>query len=332
MRLRHSKVKTRLSSKMVLDPEFHNWEQVIDKNYNERNIHEYHHDPSSTGIFALKAMDKSLISQWKKMDYVMNEKEILSMIDHPFIMKMHYSFSTKNYLNLVLDFCPGGELFFHIVKQKRFTESVAKFYIAEIILAIEHLHDNDILYRDLKPENVLIDYDGHVKLTDFGLSAMDFTKDSFSDIFCGSPEYMPPEMILKEKYNRMIDFYAVGALLYEMIGGIPPFYSKKRKVLFHNIVNKEAKFYKEFSNKAKDLIKKLLRKDYKKRLGYKGGMTEVKSHSFFSDIDWDKLYAKEIQPPYKPSIRDINFSKEFTSIPVTFNFEEEVTRTERNMR
>lgn len=266
------------------------------------------------------------------MDYVMNEKEILEKISHPFITKMHYSFSTKNYLNLVLDFCPGGELFFHIVKNKRLEESVAKFYIAEIILAIEHLHKNDILYRDLKPENVLIDYNGHIKLTDFGLSAINFTKESSSNIFCGSPEYMPPEMIKKENYGRMIDYYAIGALLYEMIGGIPPFYSKKRKVLFYNIINKEPKFYREFSSQAKDLIKRLLRKDYKKRLGYKHDMSEVKNHPFFSSIDWDKLVAKQLKPPYRPSMRDINFSKEFTSIPVTLNFEEEITRTERKLR
>lgn len=320
------------SLKNVPDPDFQNWLKIVEYNPFERSPSAYTHDPSSTGIFALKAMDKSLISQWKKMDYVMNEKEILSMIDHPFIMKMHYSFSTKNYLNLVLDFCPGGELFFHIVKQKRLSESVAKFYIAEIILAIEHLHENDVLYRDLKPENVLIDYDGHIKLTDFGLSAIDFTADSFSDIFCGSPEYMPPEMILKQNYNRMIDFYAIGALLYEMIGGIPPFYSKKRKILFYNIVNKEPKFYKEFSRTAIDLIKRLLKKDWTKRLGSKLGMIEVKSHPFFKDIDWEMLYNKEIEPPFKPSIREINFSKEFTSIPVTFNFEEEITRTERRLR
>lgn len=128
-------------------------------------------------------MDKSLIEQCRQSDYVMNEQEIMKSLSHPFIMKMHYSFSTKNYLNIVLDFCPGGELFFHIVKKKRLRENVAKFYIAEIILAIEHLHDNDILYRDLKPENVLIDYDGHIKLTDFGLSAMGFTKTSESDVF-----------------------------------------------------------------------------------------------------------------------------------------------------
>ena len=131
-------------------------------------------DKSSISIYALKSMDKSIIEDWKKMDYVMNEKEILSSISHPFIVKMYYSFATKNYLNLVLDFWPGGELFFHIVKNRRLKESVAKFYIAEIILAVEHLHNNNILYRDLKPENVLIDYDGHIKLTDFGLSATNF--------------------------------------------------------------------------------------------------------------------------------------------------------------
>lgn len=159
------------------------------------------------------------------MDYVMNEKEILELLNHPFIMKIHYSFWTKNYFNLVLDFWPGGELF-NIIRNQRFSENVARFYIAEIILAIEHWHKNDVLHRDLKPENVLIDYDGHIRLTDFGLSQMNFTKDSKSDIFWGSPEYMPPEMVLKKKYTRMIDIYAIGALLFEMIAGVPPFYAK----------------------------------------------------------------------------------------------------------
>jgi len=223
-------------------------------------------------------------------------------------------------------------LFFHIVKQKQFEERVAKFYIAEIILAIEHLHEHDILYRDLKPENVLIDYDGHIKLTDFGLSAINFTEGSYSDIFCGSPEYMPPEMIMKQEYNRMIDYYAIGALLYEMIAGIPPFYAKRRKVLFYNIVKKPIKFFKEFSDESKDLIKRLTKKDFRKRIGVDKGMREVKSHKFFSDVDWDKLYHKKITPPYLPSMRVMNFSREFTTIPVTFNFEEEVNRNDRKYR
>jgi serine/threonine protein kinase len=307
------------------------WQQAVSTIPFQRAASVYSHDPDSTGIYALKSMDKSLIAQCKKTDYVMNEQEIMESLDHPFIMKIHYSFTTKNYLNLVLDFCPGGELFFHIVKMKRLKENVAKFYIAEIILAIEHLHDNDILYRDLKPENVLIDYDGHIKLTDFGLSAMGFTRYSKSKVFCGSPEYMTPEMILKDNYTRMIDYYAIGALLYEMIGGIPPFYSNKRKVLFDNIINKEIKFYKEFSSKARDLIKKLLAKDPNERMGSTNGMQEVKNHAFFHEVDWDLLYDKNIVPPYKPSMRQKNFSEEFTSIPVHFNFEEEVTKIKRKM-
>ena len=196
-------------------------------------------------------------------------------------------------------------------------------------MAIEHLHENNILYRDLKPENVLIDYDGHIKLTDFGLSAMNFDKNSTSQVFCGSPEYMAPEMILKQKYTRMIDYYALGALLYEMIGGIPPFYAKKRKDIFNNIVNRDPKFFKEFSSKSKDLIKRLLRKDQNKRLGYRNGISDIKMHPFFKGVDWRKLARKKIHPPYIPSMRDINFSEEFTSIPVTLNFEEEITRNER---
>ena len=140
---------------------------------------------------------------------------------------------------------------------------------------------------------------------------------------------MPPEMILKEDYNRMIDYYAIGAILYEMIWGIPPFYSKKRQTLFENILTKEASFSQEFSSMSQNLITKLLEKDYTKRLGFENGMEEVKAHPFFSDIDWDKVLSKEVQPPYKPSMREINFSKEFTSIPVTFNFEEEINRNER---
>ncbi|CAI2361166.1 unnamed protein product [Moneuplotes crassus] len=313
------------------DPEFNKFSRAVEATAFAKSQSAYSHDTHSTAIYALKSMDKALISQFKQADHVMNEKEILSALDHPFIMKMHYSFSTKNYLNLVLDFCPGGELFFHISKHKQFSEGMAKFYIAEVILAIEHLHDKNILYRDLKPENVLIDYDGHIKLTDFGLSAMNFGKHSTADIFCGSPEYMPPEMILRMRYNRMIDFYAIGALLYEMISGIPPFYSAKRKELFHNIITRDVKFYNEYSSAVKDLIRRLLTKDFTKRLGCKHGMVEVKSHPFFAEVNWKKLEMKKIPPPYKPSMREMNFSSEFTSIPVTFNFEEEIMRNERRL-
>lgn len=138
---------------------------------------------------------------------------------------------------------------------------------------------------------------------------------------------MPPEMILKKFYTRSIDYYAIGALLYEMIEGIPPFYSNKRKKLFSNIVNKEVKFHRQCSFAVKDLIKRLLNKNHKKRLGNKG-IQEIKNHPFFESVDWEELFLKNVEPPYKPSMREINFSKEFTSIPVTFNFEEEINRNQ----
>ena len=128
-------------------------------------------------------------------------------------------------LFFLLEFCPGGELFYHIQQRQKFTIAEAKFIFAEILLALDYLHKNDIIYRDLKPENVLFDGDGHIRLADFGLSRMNFTKEDHSDSFCGSPEYMSPEMLLNDsQHNHMIDYYALGCLLYEMIVGIPPFY------------------------------------------------------------------------------------------------------------
>lgn len=130
----------------------------------------------------------------------------------------------------MLDFCPGGELFFHLLKKGRFSEPVAKFYFVEVLLAIEHLHNNNIIYRDLKPENILLDLDGHIKLTDFGLSRYNFTFKDRSNSFCGSPEYISPEMLKQGRtHGRMVDFYSLGALFYELLVGYPPFYSRNKQ-------------------------------------------------------------------------------------------------------
>ena len=141
---------------------------------------------------------------------------------------MHWAFQSKHYLHLVLDFCPGGELFFHLSRFRRFPENVARFYFAEILLGIEYLHSQKVLYRDLKPENILIDLDGHIKITDFGLSKDNFGSRDRTNSFCGSPEYMSPEMLTSDFHTRMVDFYSLGALLYEMLIGLPPYYSTDR--------------------------------------------------------------------------------------------------------
>lgn len=152
---------------------------------------------------------------------------------------MHSAFQSKHYLHFVLEFCAGGELFFLITKHRKFTESIARFYFCEILLGIEQLHQSNIMYRDLKPENILIDLDGHVRITDFGLSKDNFKKRDRAQSFCGSPEYMSPDMLSKEYHTRMVDYYSLGALLFELLTGLPPFYSHNRDEMYHNIVNKE---------------------------------------------------------------------------------------------
>ena len=145
---------------------------------------------------------------------------------------MHWAFQSEHYLFIVLEFCPGGEIFYHMNKVLRFSERVAKFYFAEIVLALEYLHNRNIFYRDLKPENILLDQDGHIKLADFGISRPNFTERERTNSFCGSPEYMSPEMLSSEYHTRMVDFYSLGALLYEMLTGLPPLYSQDREEMY----------------------------------------------------------------------------------------------------
>jgi len=181
-----------------------------------------------------------------------------------------------NYLHLVLEFCAGGELFLLITKNRRFAEPIAKFYFAEILLSIEHLHSQNIMYRDLKPENVLIDLDGHVRITDFGLSKDCFGPRERAKSFCGSPEYMSPDMLNQESHTRMVDLYSLGALLYELLTGLPPFYSDNRDEMYHNIVHREISFPRYLSPEAVRLLRGLLAKDPEKRLGARGAFEEVK--------------------------------------------------------
>lgn len=172
---------------------------------------------------------KQLLSKWNKYENILNEKHILNLVSHPFIINQICNIECDQYMHWVLDYWPGGDLFYLISKNTRLPEKQAKFYIIEIILAIEYLHSLNILYRDLKPTNVLIDAEGHIRLTDFGLSLPFFTESSVSDTFCGTPEYMCPEMLLKIGHNRLLDYYMIGITLYEMLVGIPPFYNEDRK-------------------------------------------------------------------------------------------------------
>ena len=211
-----------------------------------------------------------------------------------------------------MEFMKGGELFQHLRSIKQFTEDQARFISACIILAIGHLHDNDYIYRDLKPENVLLDENGYCKLTDFGLSKL-VNVNNLAKTFCGTPEYMPPEVIMDKGSNRPGDWWSLGVLVYEMIYGIPPFYSTNVQKMYKNTLLNPLKFKKhtQCSEEAKDFIAGLLIKEPRKRLGSVADISELMAHPWFKDFDWQALKEKRLESPYKPFNGGSNWERHF---------------------
>lgn len=205
----------------------------------------------------------------------------MKRLKHPFIVKLFYAFQSPKHLYIVLEYCPGKDLNCHLDTCERFPENVAKFLIAEVILAIEYLHDKDIIYRDLKPNNILMDKNGHVKITDFGLAKENMVGMEYTGTFCGSPAYLAPELLKEKKFNKASDIYQIGVVLYEFLTGTPPFFKNDRNTLFENIKHSyELKVPPYVSTTAIDLIGKMLNKIPEKRIGV-GNFNEIKSHEFF---------------------------------------------------
>jgi len=253
-------------------------------------------------IYAMKVLKKQQLVARKQVDHTRTERKVLEEIDHPFIVSLRFAFQNETKLYMVLDFFTGGELFFHLKNAGRFPEARAKFYAAEITLALECLHANAIVYRDLKPENVLLDEDGHVKLTDFGLSKESITGKVLTHTFCGTPEYLAPEVIHGGGYGTPVDWWSLGTLLYEMLTGLPPFYNQNLHVMYEKIIRAKLHFPSYLSPNAKSILKMLLDRNPKTRLGSgRGGAAEVKKHPFFESIAWDKLLKKEVTPPFIPT-------------------------------
>ena len=214
----------------------------------------------------------------------------------------------------MLDFCPGGELFYHLRHLGRMAEDQARFYISEILLGLEYLHSKDIIYRDLKPENIILDVDGHVKITDFGLSKQILKPKDRSFSFCGSPEYMSPEMLTEQGHGREVDFYSLGALMFEILTGLPPYYDSNKSMMYKNIMQNQLEVPNYLSRSAKDLILSLLVKDPGSRLGAKGGTEEIKNHPWFKPVSWKKVIDKKMVPPYRPNFRHSNFDSDYTNL------------------
>ncbi|XP_066155836.1 ribosomal protein S6 kinase beta-2 [Euwallacea fornicatus] len=255
-------------------------------------------------IFAMKVLRKaSIVRNQKDVSHTKAERNILESVMHPFIVQLNYAFQTGGKLYLVLEYLNGGELFTHLENEGIFMEDCSAFYLAEIILALEHLHSLGIIYRDLKPENILLDHEGHVKLTDFGLSKEHIQDNTRTLTFCGTIEYMAPEIILRQGHGKSADWWSLGALLYDMTTGAPPFHGGSRKATIELILRGKLTFPQYMTTDMKDILRRLLKKKPQDRLGAPPDDAKaIKKHLFFKHINWEDVLNKRIEPPYKPCV------------------------------
>ena len=277
---------------------------------------------SENKYYAMKVLNKKQLKLENQELHTKNERDLMIKIKSPFIVNIKFAFQDNVNLYLVSDFMQGGELFFHLRKQKYFSEELAKFYAMELVLAISHIHSNNAVYRDLKPENILLDKNGHIKLTDFGLAKIIKDNDKAYSI-CGSTKYLAPEILLNQGYQKEIDWWSLGCVVFEMLEGKTPFGNPRGKLNLSFYKRKLNFFYTE-SEDAKTFIKELLVINPQKRLGYgKDGSEKVKRHIFFKGIDWEKAYRKEYKPPFIPELLDEldlkYFDKMFTEEHVDLN-------------
>lgn len=268
-------------------------------------------------IYALKTIRKAHIVSRSEVTHTLAERTVLAQVNNPFIVPLKFSFQSPDKLYLVLAFVNGGELFHHLQREGRFNEERSRFYAAELLCALEHLHGFNVVYRDLKPENILLDYTGHIALCDFGLCKLNMGDDETTNTFCGTPEYLAPELLLGHGYTKAVDWWTLGVLLYEMLTGLPPFYSEDVNEMYRKILQDPLRFGDEVSRDARSILILLLNRDPSRRLGTHGA-ADIKNHEFFSKhIDWNKLMAKKVQPPFKPAVASAvdtsNFDPEFTS-------------------
>lgn len=255
-------------------------------------------------VYAMKILRKGVIAARGEIEHTRTERSVLARVDSPFLAKLHYSFQNDENLFLVMDFINGGELFHHLSNDKRFTEDRTRFYSAQIVLGIEYLHNIGVIYRDLKPENLLLSAKGNIVMTDFGLSKQGLqAADSRTATFCGTPEYLAPEIIKGEEYTKAIDWWSVGTIIYEMLTGLPPFYTEDEENMYTKIMTADLEFPSFLSYDVTDLISKFLRRDPSQRLQQ---ASEIKAQPWFSSIDWEKLARLELEPPFKPNVKSLD--------------------------
>uniref|UniRef100_A0AAY4DKU9 non-specific serine/threonine protein kinase n=1 Tax=Denticeps clupeoides TaxID=299321 RepID=A0AAY4DKU9_9TELE len=279
-------------------------------------------EKASGKYYAMKILKKEVIIAKDEVAHTLTESRVLKNTRHPFLTSLKYSFQTKDRLCFVMEYVNGGELFFHLSRERVFSEDRTRFYGAEIVSALDYLHSAKIVYRDLKLENLMLDKDGHIKITDFGLCKEGITEAATMKTFCGTPEYLAPEVLEDNDYGRAVDWWGLGVVMYEMMCGRLPFYNQDHEKLFELILMEDIKFPRTLSADAKSLLSGLLIKDPNKRLG--GGPDDAKEimrHSFFTGILWQDVYDKKLIPPFKPQVSSETdtryFDEEFTAQTIT---------------
>ncbi|CAK6960659.1 serine/threonine-protein kinase Sgk2b [Scomber scombrus] len=273
------------------------------------------------GYYAMKVLPKQMIVKRKEQKHVMVERSVLLKgLQHPFLVGLHFSFQTPNMLYFALDYVNGGELFYHLQREGLFPEPRAAFYAAEMAMALGYLHSLNIVYRDLKPENILLDNEGHVMLADFGLCKEGVAIGGIMHTFCGTPEYLAPEVLQGHPYSPAVDWWSLGSVLFEMLYGMPPFYSHSKAEMFENILHAPLQLRSGVSQAARSLLGGLLERDVSKRLGQSRDFVELQEHPFFASINWDDLLARRVTAPFIPKVTgpsDVSYiDPEFTIQPV----------------
>lgn len=271
-------------------------------------------NPTKQNHFAMKVLRKTEIVRLRQVEHVNAERYILSRVHHPFVVDLFATFQDSLNVYMLMSYVPGGELFTHLRRAQRFTPDVTRFYLATIILALKYLHSFNVIYRDLKPENLLLDSRGYLRLTDFGFAKI---VDDRTWTLCGTPEYLAPEIIQSDGHGKAADWWACGVLCYEMLVGYPPFFDESPYGIYEKILNGQIHWPRSMDRLSRDLIKAFLIPDRTKRLGnMNGGPDDILDHPWFRGVDWDALERREINAPIIPRTSSIDDTRHFLHLPL----------------